>query len=58
MDFPIENKYDGSFKRYKAHLIGDGKSQRKGIDCDEIFSPMVKPTSIRIVLSIVISKSW
>ena len=41
-----------------AIIVGDGKSQREGIDCDETFSPIVKPAYIRIVLSIVLSKSW
>ena len=56
--FQLKIKSDGSFERYKAHLVGDGKSQREGVDCDETFSPVVKHASIRIVLSIAISKSW
>ena len=56
--FQVKIKSNGLFERYKAHLVGDGKSQREGIDCDEPFSPVVKPASIRIVLSIALSKSW
>ena len=56
--FRVKTKSDGSFERYKARLVDDGKSQREDIDCDETFSPMVKPASIRIVLSIALSKSW
>ena len=56
--FRVKTKSDGSFERYKASLVGDGKSQREGINCDETFSPVVKPASIRIVLSIALSKSW
>ena len=56
--FRLKTKSDGSFERYKARLVGDGKSQQEGIDCDETFSPVVKPASIRIVLSIALSKSW
>ena len=55
--FRVKTKYDGSFEHYKARLVGDGKSQRDGIDCDDTFSPVVKPASIRIVLSIALSRS-
>ena len=56
--FCRKRKSDGSFQRHKAHLVGDEKTQQLGVDCDEIFSPVVKPATIRTVLSIAISKSW
>lgn len=56
--FRHKHKSDGSFERYKACLVGDGKTQQQGIDCDETFSPVVKPSTIRTVLSIAVSKSW
>ena len=43
-------------KRYKARLVVKGFAQKKGIDFDEIFSPVVKITSIKTILSIVIVK--
>jgi len=45
---------DGGQKRYKAILVVKGFAQRKGIDFDEIFSPIVKMTSIRTILSLVV----
>ncbi|GKB81625.1 ribonuclease H-like domain-containing protein [Tanacetum coccineum] len=49
---------DGSLSRYKARLVANGHSQHQGIGCDETFSPVVKPNTIRIVLSLVVSREW
>ncbi|GKD59249.1 ribonuclease H-like domain-containing protein [Tanacetum coccineum] len=43
---------------YKARLVANGKSQQLGIDCDETFSPVVKPATIRTVLSLAVSHQW
>ena len=41
-------------KQYKARLVVNGFPQNKGIYFDEIFSPVVKMTSIRTILSLVV----
>ncbi|KAJ9558744.1 hypothetical protein OSB04_013358 [Centaurea solstitialis] len=51
-------KADGSLERYKARLVCNGKSQTVGVDCMETFSPVIKPATIRTVLSLAVSKSW
>jgi len=56
--FRHKKKSNGVFERYKARLVGDGRSQIAGVDCDETFSPVVKPATIRTVLTIALSKSW
>ena len=54
--FRIKTEADGK-GRFKASLVVKGYSQRKGIDYAEIFSLVVKLTSIRILLTIVASEN-
>ncbi|GJV99507.1 NAC domain-containing protein [Tanacetum coccineum] len=51
-------RLDGSLSRYKARLVANGRSQQQGIDRDETFSPVVKPATIRTVLSLAVSRQW
>jgi histone deacetylase 1/2 len=56
--YKIKRKEDGTVDRYKARLIAKGFKQQYGIDYEETFSPVVKAATIRLVLSIVVSKGW
>ena len=38
--------------RYKARLVAKGFTQRERVDFNEVFSPVVKHSSIRVLLSI------
>ena len=49
---------DGTLARHKARWVVRGFTQRHGIDYDEMFSPVVKPATIHVVLSIAASRSW
>nr|GFA03183.1 ribonuclease H-like domain-containing protein [Tanacetum cinerariifolium] len=44
--------------RYKARLVANGSTQVEGVDVDENFSPVIKPGTIRTVLSLAISRHW
>ncbi|WCJ24325.1 Transposon TyH3 Gag-Pol polyprotein [Euphorbia peplus] len=55
MVFKLKRDGNGKLVKYKARLVVKGFQQKKGIDFDEIFSPVVKMTSIRAVLSLAAS---
>ncbi|GJT68294.1 ribonuclease H-like domain-containing protein [Tanacetum coccineum] len=46
---------DGTLSRYKARFVANGSNQQHGVDFDETFSPVVKPATIRTVLSLAVS---
>ena len=50
--YRLKEEYGGK-KQYKNRLVVKGFAQKKGINFDEIFSLVVKMTSIRTILSLV-----
>ncbi|KAL5553081.1 hypothetical protein UlMin_040482 [Ulmus minor] len=56
--FRIKYNADGSIQRHKARLVAKGFHQTPGIDFSKTFSPVVKASIVRVILTIAVSKNW
>ena len=56
--FKTKLNADGSLQRCKARLVAKGFHQTAGIDYAETFSPVVRHSTIRLVLAHVVSSRW
>ncbi|KAL5571902.1 hypothetical protein UlMin_021499 [Ulmus minor] len=56
--YQLKYKADGAIERHKACLVAKGYNQTYGIDYFETFSQVVKPATIRIIITIVLSYKW
>ncbi|KAM0037798.1 putative RNA-directed DNA polymerase [Helianthus debilis subsp. tardiflorus] len=49
---------NGKISRYKARLVAKGFHQQHGVDYHETFSPVIKPATIRTILSLAVTNKW
>ena len=56
--YKLKYNPDGSIQRHKAWLVAKGFHQTPEVDFSETFNPVIKPTTVRIILTIVVTKGW
>ncbi|RDX94368.1 hypothetical protein CR513_23256, partial [Mucuna pruriens] len=56
--FRVKENLDGSINKHKAQLVAKGFHQRSSFDYNEIFSPVVKPMTTHIIITLALTHHW
>lgn len=54
--FRLKSNASGNIERHKAHLVAKGFHQQPSIHYDETYNPIIKPQTICLLLSVVVTQ--
>lgn len=56
--FKIKRNADGTINKFKARLVAKGYVQEHGIDFEEVFAPVARLETIRLLVSLASANNW
>lgn len=56
--FKLKRNSDGTINKFKARLVAKGYVQQQGIDFDEVFAPVARLETIRLLINLAATNGW
>lgn len=56
--YKLKRDTEGKIQKYKARLVAKGYVQRYGIDYEEVFAPVTRLESVRLLLALAAKNGW
>ena len=56
--FKVKKDQNGEVTKHKARLVAKGYVQRQGVDYDEVFAPVTRLETVRLLLALAAKNNW
>ena len=56
--FKLKKNSNGEIIKHKARLIAKGYTQQQGVDFDEVFAPVARLDTVRVILAVAANREW
>jgi hypothetical protein len=56
--FKVKNDPQGNIIKHKARLVAKGYAQRQGVDFEEVFAPVARIETVRLLIAIAAQRGW
>ena len=58
MGVQTEKKIDGEVVKHRAKLVAKGYVQKFGVDYEEVFAPVARLDTVRVLLALAANQGW
>jgi hypothetical protein len=56
--FKLKRNAEGKIIKYKARLVAKGYVQQHGVDYDEVFAPVARMDTVKVILALAANRGW
>ena len=56
--FKLKKNSNGEIAKYKARLVAKGYEQKAGVDYEEVFAPMARMETVRLIIALAAHNLW